>query len=835
MVIFDNTVWLTEDGLRRPLLAMCFSMTLGVVLARYSDMGWWQLSLVLCCCAFVLYVIQERERSGRQRLEEKRTRTIAFVCVLFLAFGFLRMGAVKSDGGKLKQYTGQVIKLEGVVSSARIKDGYSAVIIKVRTGEGSMNGLKEKVLVRLDTEDTEYVYSLPGGTCRFQGEISLPNGRRNPGCFDYSQYLKGRGINVICSVSQYRFDADRPRRLLLNLLSSLKGRFYAAAQRIMPEEDFAVLAGLLFGDKSFMDEESYEEFQGNGISHVLAVSGLHVSLVYELIIKLLGGRRSWRSTLVIVLSLLAYAALADFSVSVMRAALMIIIRLLAMHLERRYDLISAASLAAMTFMAVNPYQLFDSGFQLSFTAAYTMGICMPWATVKVQALADKYRKEWIEKLGNIILPALLIQMGMMPLTLFHFCRFSPIALILNPFAIFLAGLILAAGLAFFAVFALLGEGLIFAGAAGPSQWLCRALALLSSAGARAGGSFAAPAPPLAAVLVYYLLFFFFFSETRYVLCRRKLNSLTLTIALCLAAAGCLFPYAADLSTSPLPWKYNDYPVVFVDVGQGDCIHINIGGKNILVDGGGKFGKDVAKKTLQPYLLKNGVSKIDLAIVTHSDGDHSRGIQQLSQLMEIDCIAFPQCYRNDEERLGPYLTENRMFLSFGAEIRISDDAYLRVLAPEKDAEISKDENKNCIVLMLYCKDLKVLLAADIDSSEELVLMEKAESVPLMSVDCDILKVAHHGSEYSSSEAFIDKTSPAFAVISCGAGNSYGHPHRRVVDLLEKSDIIYGRTDERGAICLRSFTEKEIILENAAKDKKWHIQRETNRRGSTPQRQ
>ena len=838
--------------MRRPLLAMCFCMGFGVVLARYTDPGWWKLSLAVCCCAFVVRLVQKLTRRAIQRVEEMRIRRIAFVCVLFFAFGFLRMEAVEKNCGYLKEYAGQVAELEGVVCSARVKDGYSAVIVKVKGApenfadcavwNGVMDGKRaarfrgkrEKVLVRLASEDVVYVCSLPGRECSFKGEISVPAGQRNPGCFDYAQYLRSRDINVICSVSEFRFDAGRVKQPVLNLLSAVKGKFYAAASEVMPEEDFAVLAGLLFGDRSFMDEESYEEFRSNGIAHVLAVSGLHVGMVCELIIKLMGGRRNLKATAAVTLSLLAYAALADFSVSVMRAAIMIVIRLLAMHLERRYDLVSAASLAAIVFMTGNPLQLFDSGFQLSFTAAYTMGICMPWARVKVQALADRFRSEVIEKLGNAVVPAVLIQLGMLPLTLYHFCLFSPLAILLNPVAIFLAGLILAAGLALFGVFLLLGGGLLFAGAAGPAQYLCRLLALLGSAGARAGAGFAAPAPPLAAVIVCYLLFFFFFSETRYVLCRRGRRSLTLSIALLLAVAGCLLPYAAGLTHSPLPWKYNSYPVVFLDVGQGDSIHISAGGKNILVDGGGKYGKDIAAQTLKPYLLKNGVSKVDLAIVTHSDGDHSRGIQQLSQLMEIDTIAFPCCYRGDEERLEPYITENRIFLGFGDEIRISDDVCLRVLAPEAGSAASDDENKNSLVMVLCCKDLKVLLTGDMDAGCELALLGKGVAAYDMLQNCDILKVAHHGSENSSSEAFIGAVSPSFAVISCGAFNSYGHPHKRVVDLLRKSDIIYGRSDECGAICLRSFSEKEIVLENAAKDRQWLIQREAGREGSTLQK-
>ena len=825
---------------------MCFSQVIGIVLALYTEMTIWQLCILICVsipavegCVKVsenvfsaadgkeniyyteYYKRKERERRGR----------IVLLCVLFMLLGFCRAYNEKHSDGNLKEYEGNIIALEGTVVSAKVKNGYSALTVRVFTENGTdRKGSDEKVLVRLDTLDVEYVYSLPGRTCSFQGEISLPDGRRNPGCFDYAQYLKARKINVICSVSEFRFCAGKVKNGPLNWISSLKGKFFIAARKIVPEADFGVLAGLMFGDRDFMDAEEYEEFQENGIAHVLAVSGLHVSMVYELIIRLLGGKRNKGTTILMLMSLFAYAALANFSVSVMRAALMICIRLMAFHLERRYDLVSAASLAAIILTAINPYQLLDSGFQLSFTAAYTMGICLPWATVKVKALADKYRREWIEKIGDAVLPAVLIQLGMMPLTMYHFCLISPIAILLNPFAIFLAGLILAAGLAMFLIFALLGDGLLFAGAAGPAQYLCRALALLNAAGARARGGFAAAAPPLAAVIVYYFMLFYFFSETRYVLCRRNQNSASLTLAIVLVAAACLVPWTMGLAESPLPWKYNDYPLVFLDVGQGDSIHINIDGKNILVDGGGTWGGDIAKKTLRPYLLKNGVSKLDLAIVTHSDLDHSKGIQQLSQLMEIDSIAFPLCYRGDEERLSPYITENRIFMACGDELRISEDACIRVLSPSGKHQVSEDENDNCLVMVLCFKGMKILLTSDLPEAGELQLLRKYPEL----IDCDVIKLAHHGSSTSSSRAFMTGVSPSFAVISVGRGNSYGHPHAAVIDLLEKSDIIYGRTDESGAICLTSVTEEHLEFVNAAKDRRWLIPRETNRQENIRQR-
>ena len=666
---------------------------------------------------------------------------------------------------------GSVYTAEGIVTRVQDKSGYLAVTLKVG---------KESILVRLSADVTD-PYDLVGRRAEAVGKISLPDGRRNPGCFDYRLYLKGRRIFHIMDVSRFRFTAGEVRRPLFHLLSVLKGRFYAKVRPFLSDQQFQLLAGLLFGETAYMDEDLYEEFRLNGIAHVLAVSGLHVGLLYSVILKLLGGRRNIRTTIAVSASLLAYAALSSFSVSVLRASFMIALNMLAFHLKRRYDLTSAATLCAIVFLIQNPYRLFDSGMQLSFCAAYTMGVALPWAVSKGTELSDKYRKKWIKAAFDIFAPSVMVQLGMTPLILFQFTTFSPVGILINPLAVILAGLLLPAGLLCFLV-SIIFSGLPLAAAAGVCKGFAQLMLLLSRAGQYAMEGLYVPSPPLSAVLLYYAMFFWFFSETRVILNRRRRYGASLAAALLVMALAVGAPFGLGLSESLIPWKHDTHTVTFVDVGQGDCIHISIDGFNILVDGGGRAGGNIAKRTLRPYLLKNGISRVDLAIITHMDTDHSLGILQLQEIFDV-----------------------------------------------RETVVLGDENRDCGVCLIEAGGVRMLLMADADMETEQSLCDKYGDA----LSCDIIKIGHHGSAYSTSGELLETARPAFAVISCGRNNIYGHPAARVVELLQDSGIIYARTDEDGAVYLKSVSEGQLVFQNAAKDRLWLIPR-TKQAGNTPQK-
>ncbi len=685
---------------------------------------------------------------------------------------------------------GVVAELTGVAVKSQPARGYIAVTVRVAEivlasdeEHAQIHSSGEKVLVRIKADPEELdAYDIAGREISVTGRLSIPDGRRNPGCFDYRLYLKGRRIFTVADVSRYRAEFGPVKRPVLHFLSSCKGRFYAAVKPYLSEEEFQLLAGLMFGDTSLMDESLYEQFRLTGIAHVLAVSGLHVGLLYAVVLKLLKGRSAVVSAAVSGGLILVYAALSSFSVSVLRASFMIALNIAARFLKRRYDLTNAATLTAIVFLFFNPYQLFDSGFQLSFCAAYTMGVALPWATLKGIELSDKYKKKWILKAFEIFSPAVMVQLGMTPLILFHFTTFSPAGILINPVAVLLAGILLPAGLLLF-IISMTGIAALTAFGAWPAGILAKLLILLSGAGQYALPGSYVPALPLAATALYYAGFFWFFSETRVTLNRRKKYASCLAAGLLALGSACALPRVLGASESILPWRYDVHEVTFLDVGQGDCIHISKDGYNILIDGGGSLYSNIAERTLRPYLLKSGIDHIDLAVITHEDTDHALGIRQLQEIFDV-----------------------------------------------RQTAVLGDSNEDCGVLLIDTGSLRLLLMSDADISREEELCAKYGKA----LRCDVLKVGHHGSPYSTGEQLLRYASPSFAVISCGRNNIYGHPADRVVELLEESGIIYARTDESGAVYLKKAEGGTLIFENASKSTRWLIP-ETRQTPNTPQKQ
>ncbi|HCU07545.1 MAG TPA: DNA internalization-related competence protein ComEC/Rec2 [Clostridiales bacterium] len=806
--------------MRRPLIGFFFAEAFGILMAHYELIRFQHLCMI---CAGVFLLLRFKTKS-----------LIPLMLIVFLSLGFFRMDCEGRTVSDLAAWDGQVVRLSGVITKVEVKEYYLALTLAVDQGgpigETSLN-IREKTLLQLELQPGEYPvdypYRLAGKRAECSGRISCPEGRRNPGGFDYRLYLQGKGIHTLFRASRYRFDALETEKHLLHGLSIKKGEFLKLAGERMSPEGFSLLAGLLFGEKNYIQEDVYEGFRQSGMGHIFAVSGLHVGLLYAVLLKISRGWRRDVSLAVMLGTIITYAALANFSTSVLRATGMAILAMLARPLRGRYDLPTAASATALILMTVNPFHLFDSGFQLSFLAAYSIGVALPVVDLKIKELADRHKKEWITSAGNILCPCAVVQVGMAPLIAYHFLLFAPAGFLVNPPALLLAGLLLPIGLLMFLVSLTLGisawlgpagtlaADVLFSALTGIAEGLATLLLRLSALGQAVPGGGMCPAPPIGLLVMFYMIFFLFFSETRFILLRRgKHVCFRLLSSACLIAAV-TFPFICGVSGSLLPWRYHTPLVTFLDVGQGDCIHIQDGNINILVDGGGSFYKDVGKTILEPYLLKNGITRIDLAFITHADLDHRKGIQELSQRMPVGKLVLSHPYIRKQDAFQDIRCEEVVYLSAGDSVDIGANLSFRILSPRKTVSNAVSENDLSLVMMLDYKDVMLLLTGDLERTAESQL-----SGPL---PCDVLKVAHHGSAGSTGPEFLASTSPGFAVISCGKNNVHGHPAPRVIELLEKSGIILGRTDQCGALCLRSISPDHFLMENAARDLFWTVDR------------
>lgn len=780
------------------------------------------------------------DADSKARAEDVRSAVIkfAFITVIFVYLGAAAGYSCEHRVSQFNDAYKSEITLNGMVKSVSIgADDKCSLVFEARSfiseneGAESVIHLKkpEKLMVYVSDIDGRDAVALTGRAASVSGTVSRPDGASNPGAFDYSLYLLSKDIRVTlrADASQLAASEDSPRglRRLLNIIAVFK---YDYEQRILARLDDRsgqMLLGILFGDDSFMDDELKTSFQQNGLAHLLAASGLHVGFVYGLFNVLMRKPTTVSGNIPVMAVLVVYAALAGFSASVVRAVFMIIVHIVGRVTHRRYDFLTCISFCALALLIWQPANIFSSGFQLSFAAVLTLSVVMKKAE---QITGGLYRaagdrkgpviKLFVEPFAGMI----ALQLGMMPLTVrnFHYVSFG--GLFLNIPAIALAGLIVPIGVILIPLAYIGGPAFMFVG--NMEEMLVKLLLMLNDALAGTPLSYRyAASPPTWAFIMYYAALFFLCSETGRgcVKSIKKYGKKAVAVPLlaCAAlAAGC--GCVADMD-------YMLSDMIFVDVGQGDCAHLKAGrGVDIMFDSGGSEKKDVGMETLMPYFLGNGVSNIDIAVVSHLHTDHYGGLLTLKDAVKIKRLALSAVYESQSDEIYEQTgvpPENMMFLKAGDIVDAGGGVKLYVLAPaagsrEEYAEIlenTDDENKLSLIVRAEYKGRSALFTGDIDSEYEKTLVDiygstsdgsKADNRGYNDADggsgalrADMLKIAHHGSKHSSCSEFLEAVAPSVSVIQVGL-NLYGHPTPEALERIEEQGSMMFRNDQNGAVMI-----------------------------------
>ena len=583
-----------------------------------------------------------------------------------------------------------------------------------------------------------------------------------------------------------------------------------------PAANAQLLAALVWGEGGLqqpLPRQTRERFRAAGMSHVLVASGTQVAFFAGILIlmsRFFGLRRA--SWILVLPPLLLYALLAGGSDSIWRATVAGICVAFALSCGRDVDGLSLWSLALLVLFALDPTQLQNIGFQLSFGATWGLLVLSP--AVK-RVLERRFRRGVFTELAALSLAA---QMATTPILLYHFGRVSLVALGTNFIAVPLAGVLVS--------FGMLGLVLPMASL---NLFLVRSLDSMATLASQVPGA-QTDAPPLrlgATIFLYGLLIstLFMTSSTRsdcaavFAVARNKIaqkwgarvfrpqSALALLIlALCVAGAWRF----AQLNNRTLR-------VTLLDVGQGESIVIRSpSGRTVLIDGGTSSDEgrgEVGRAVIVPFLQAMKVQKLDAMIVTHADADHCNGLPQVIReipvALAIDGAAMHAQRANDatsstrssaiapeyadvlaawRQRKVPVKTARA-----GQTLDLGDGVILTVLWPRAPLDESAGDNDSGAVLRLDYGKTSLLFTADIEEEAEAQLVRSGANLK-----CTVLKVGHHGSKTSTTKSFLRATVASAAIISSGRYNRYGHPAPQVLNELSREQIPAFRTDLDGAI-------------------------------------
>ena len=794
--------------IKRPVFWILLAFVLGEVIAVFD------LNIAVPCIVPAIIVIGKIVIKAYEDMG-------AFVVIFFtLIMGFMLMSneiTTRNYIYDLKENTvivqGKIYKIENTALGTNIY----LKGVEVENGEKSVS--VKRIFV-----NTEKIPNVKiGNIIKVRGKLRQFEEAANKGNFDSRKYYLSLGfygkieagtIEIINSdYSGIRQGLYELRMEIIERLEKLCSDNNGIFSIINNKN--GIIGAIILGDKTDLDSDIKELYSVSGIAHILAISGLHISFIGMAIYRLL--RRRFRflfSAAVSIPVVLSFGIMSGFGISTIRAIIMFILKIIGEVLGRKYDAITAISLAGLVLLVQNPFVVCNSGFQMSFGAIIAIVLILP--IVEEILNTDN-------KIIKVISANFTISLVMNPILAWNYYELPTFSFLLNIVVVPLMSVVIVSSIAgIFCSCIMFGFGkvVIFPGCGILELYtfLCNIINKSSVASIVVGQ------PKVTIIIVYYaillvVLFGLKNIRTKYTRAEKERNiikketglvlekkakkerrikgqnvKLRLACIVGFLLLNCLIYYI------PNPGFY----ITFIDVGQGDGILIHgDNGTKVMVDGGSTSEKQVAKNCIVPYLKAEGIGTIDYSIITHTDKDHISGILEIlennnSNRIRIKNLVMPDINMKDDTyneliEKAKLKKINVLYIKKGDTLSLGKTK-IKCIYPETTTTAS-DKNDYCTVLSVKNKTSKILLTGDISKEIEEKIKDDIEE------NYTVLKVAHHGSNYSSSEKFLKKVNPKYSIISVGKNNSYGHPGNETMERLRKQGGVIYRTDEKGGITIR----------------------------------
>lgn len=646
---------------------------------------------------------------------------------------------------------------------------------KVCTAKIVRNNKKILINIKMSQDIPSMKY---GDSLYIEGEFKQPEEARNYKGYNYKQYLKTKKIIGTVELEKVKILKSSNGSFIHNIQKYIRDTINGT----LTDEEGNLLLAILLGDKDKLSEDIQESFKTSNLSHMLAVSGAHVSyiilgLTYVLQNSIIGKKNG---KIVCIIFLLAFMAITNFTPSVTRACIMAILTLFSSIIYRKSDVYTNISVAALITLIFNPYSLLDLGFQLSYGG--TIGIIIFIKRIQEK----KSNSKVINYIKQMALVSIYANIIIIPIMMYHFNTVSFTFIISNIMASPILGIIVITGFLFI-IASITVKPLTRLIAIFIKPILSILIKISQICSKLPFSNILVVTPYMFNVISYYAIILY---------CIKSKKNNKCKIIICLLIVLILTNFIIYI----FPQKLR---IFFIDVGQGDStLIITPDKKTVLIDGGGSDSFDVGEKVLLPYLLDRRILKIDYVLISHFDTDHCGGILTIMEKVKVKNIIISEQAEHSEnyERFKKLMIHKKIRLievKKGDKIKIGRYSEFKILFPTSRLLSENPLNNNSIVAQFNYNNFKMLFTGDIEklAEQQILKTEKAE------IRADILKVAHHGSKTSSIPEFIKAVRPKIALIGVGKNNTFGHPNQQTIKNLENIKCRIYRTDLQGEIIIK----------------------------------
>lgn len=657
------------------------------------------------------------------------------------------------------------------------------------------------------------IYSDQGGysvknRLKVYGKVKLFKEAANEGEFDLKKFYQSQKIDFAISAAEIKeYDTDDFLDEVCRKLYAFRDKFKASICDITDERTAGVLNSMIVGDKSLLDTEIKELYQNSGISHILAISGLHVSMIGMTLYKLLRKRgTSFLAGMVVTtIILFSYSFMTGNSVSTQRAVYMCMCFMLAAVIGRKTDMLTSLAFTAIIILMDNPFLLYYSGFVFSFAAIVSIAIVVPAFSPEKndehdvkEANTKNHKNKICNKLLSTLWSTAGIQVAMLPIVAFYFYEIPLYSLFINlivlPLVPFVFAFSILAGVTgLISIFG--GKVIVF-----PAKIIIDLYEIVCEAVKKIPYNQLIVGKPNAAKILYFYLILGIMLCIIKLIKKNVLRRVIKTVA-------CIF------LTMLLCYNGKEkFEIDILDVGQGDGTFIQYAdGTAVFIDGGSTSKDKIGKYTIIPFLKSKGISEISYWFVSHADEDHINGLYELMEAgYKIDNLAVSQSAAKCDEKtaeiteIARKLNINIIKLFEGDKIRITDEDRIECLYPYKNT-VSDNRNDICLTLKVVSGSFSAIFAGDIPTETEQVILANSNIGKT-----NLFKVNHHGSKGSNSKEWLSTIKPDISVISCAIKNNYGHPADETLLRLEncKTRIFY--TMYSGQISIIKDDKENLII-------------------------